>query len=160
MGKTRLARVSVLVCARLNLLLYLAKGGRILAGLSILSQSQDVHWFDSSSVGEGVQGCYEATLKEPLCARDFFSFADRGNKNCGCKITAEHLSFVQEDDSYDCYHIRSPYELIGNGIVGESIYWFECGLVPPSAHGCYQKVMAEEHCQKDYTPLPTLFEVE
>lgn len=107
----------------------------------------EIHWFEGV---DNIEACYEATLAEPSCAQDFFSFADRGNKNCGCKASSEHLSFVAEDDSYDCYHIRAPYELIGNGVAGESIYWFECGLLTEGVNSCYNAVMADDQCSKDY----------
>ena len=44
--------------------------------------AKSVHWL--GILGVGVYKCYEMIMQDPQCAKDYFTYEARGDKNCGC----------------------------------------------------------------------------
>jgi len=119
-----------------------------------------LHWFSSGETCSGVDtvaSCYEATLLKPECNKDFFTFNERGNKNCACKLSNETSVKVHTEETQDCYRIKAPYMLVGHGIAGalHHVKWLSpaAGAVPPHFAGvqeCYDKVKETDECEQDY----------
>jgi hypothetical protein len=55
--------------------------------------------------GMGVEECYKAVLADPDCFKDYFSYAQRGDENCGCKRSSSSLT-VSDDARSDYYRIN------------------------------------------------------
>jgi len=121
---------------------------------------ETLHWFSSGETCSGldtVASCYEATLQKPECNKDFFTFNERGNKNCACKLSNETSVKVHTEETQDCYRIKAPYMLVGHGIAGalHHVKWLSpaAGAVPPHFAGvqeCYDKVKETDECEQDY----------
>lgn len=67
-------------------------------------------WNVGDAKGKGVQKCYEAVIADKDCDKDYFTYAARGDGNCGCKgtggtATIEELIVRPEADA-DYYHIE------------------------------------------------------
>jgi len=63
---------------------------------------------DTIAHGSGVQTCYETVLGDPDCAKDFFTYATRGDQNCGCNKAYGLES--RPDDNADIYCIGACSE--------------------------------------------------
>jgi len=44
-------------------------------------------------------------MAEPKCVKDYFTYNERGDKNCGCKISSETELIIHDYDLADCYVI-------------------------------------------------------
>jgi serine/threonine protein kinase len=71
-------------------------------------------WNVNRANGFGVESCYEAVIKDPDCAKDYFTYVARGDENCGCRTkmgraTPKLLSenSIRHDDDADYYKIAA-----------------------------------------------------
>jgi len=62
-------------------------------------------------------------MAEPRCKKDFFTFIEKGDKNCGCKVSDEEPMAVAESEDAVCYKVTGPYHRVGRGIAGD-VHWF------------------------------------
>jgi len=49
-----------------------------------------------------------------------------------------------------CHGLPSPYKFEGIGECGECIHWFGCDEFGEGAQGCFDKVMEDDRCTKDF----------
>jgi len=49
-----------------------------------------------------------------------------------------------------CEGLVGPYTFVREGSCGKQLHWFGCDVVGDSALDCYNAVMAEDRCSKDY----------
>jgi len=66
-----------------------------------------LHWLGCDEAGGGPSACYRAVMAEPKCQKDYFTYSERGDQNCGCKISQEDPVRVLEVSSADCYVIKN-----------------------------------------------------
>jgi len=66
-----------------------------------------IHWFDCDLAKAGVFSCYQAVINEPKCVKDYFTYNERGDQNCGCKISTEVDLVIHDTDLADCYEIKN-----------------------------------------------------
>merc|ERR1719362_2124667 len=64
-----------------------------------------IHWFGCDSAKVGAHGCFNAVMAEPKCVKDYFTYNERGDQNCGCKVSSETELIIHEYDFADCYEI-------------------------------------------------------
>lgn len=62
-------------------------------------------WNLANAKGKGAGACYEAVKASSRCAQDYFTYATRGDQNCGCKDSSAPLS-VRVDATADYYRIE------------------------------------------------------
>ena len=55
--------------------------------------------------GSGVMACYNTVMKDPECAKDYLSYVELGDKNCGCHKAVGFA--IRNDDNSDIYHITA-----------------------------------------------------
>ena len=56
----------------------------------------EIWWVNGgNAMGQGVTACYEAVKLDQRCAKDYFTYSTRGDKNCGCKGSIDVLSIRQ-----------------------------------------------------------------
>ena len=55
--------------------------------------------------GQGVQSCFERVMADNRCAKDYFTYVLRGDKNCGCKGSNGDLS-VRGNSNADYYRVN------------------------------------------------------
>ena len=55
--------------------------------------------------GSGVMACYNTVMKDPACAKDYLSYVELGDKNCGCHKAVGFA--IRNDDNSDIYHITA-----------------------------------------------------
>ena len=103
------------------------------------------HWMDE--YGLGVHGCYQRVMQDPQCAKDYFSY--EADENCGCKKAGplEILAPPQSCHGASYYSIRKNYDFVAEGCAYPSHWMGEYGL---GVDGCYQRVMQDPQCAKDY----------
>jgi len=73
-------------------------------------------WLESSIVkGSGVMACYRTVMEDPQCVKDYFSYVDRGDKNCGCHKVSGFG--IRNDDNSDIYQITAAAAAALSGVV-------------------------------------------
>ena len=60
--------------------------------------------------GSGVMACYNTVMEDPECAKDYLSYVELGDKNCGCHKAVGFA--IQNDDNSDIYHLTAEGALI------------------------------------------------
>jgi len=60
-------------------------------------------WYVGGAQGKGVQACYEAVISDSRCAKDYFTYVDGGDENCGCKGQTGALT-VRDDGGLSTYY--------------------------------------------------------
>ena len=68
-------------------------------------------WNVGNAKGQGVKACYEAVKADQRCAKDYFTYVTRGDKNCGCKGSSDPLSIRQTNNGGDYFKIVGTYTL-------------------------------------------------
>ena len=63
-------------------------------------------WDVGNAMGQGVTACYEAVKLDQRCAKDYFTYVTRGDKNCGCKGSTDVLS-IRQDSNGDYFKINA-----------------------------------------------------
>jgi len=58
--------------------------------------------------GKGVEHCYGLVMSDSRCAKDYFSYVPRGDKNCGCKSAGSGSLSMTSYASADYYKIETP----------------------------------------------------
>jgi len=84
---------------------------------------------------------------------DYYTYMERGDKNCGCRISDEDPVVVAQSADADCYKITAPYECVGRGIAGSDVHWFnttDARWPFDNRHKCFLAVMAEPICDKTW----------
>jgi len=105
--------------------------------------------------GKGPKACYDAVMADAECQKDYFTYAARGDENCECKTSDGALS-VRAGDTNDYYAIRECednvkcYAHAGLGVAGLAEKWNVGGAKGKGPKACYDAVMADAECQKDY----------
>jgi len=86
-----------------------------------------IHWLGSTA---GVQACYEAVVQEPKCARDHFTYVERGDGACGCMTSDESPPKLSINKFADCYLIGVSDVTIdlSQMTTAKKIYWTESGV--------------------------------
>jgi len=119
--------------------------------------------------GLGVEACAKLILNTSVCAMDYFTYVDRGDKNCGCKRgTSTEALEIRDDLRGDIYKLSayapknedgspvSPMQLVralkGKGFVRTGIaspweHWFRKYRIGVEA--CAKLALADTRC-KDY----------
>jgi len=62
-------------------------------------------WNVGNAQGRGVDACYLAIMADSRCAKDYFTYVARADRNCGCKGTSAALN-VRFDSNGDVYKVR------------------------------------------------------
>ena len=61
-------------------------------------------WNVGGARGRGVSACFQAVQADSRCAKDYFTYVTRGDRNCGCKGNKGPLN-VRGDRNGDIYRI-------------------------------------------------------
>jgi hypothetical protein len=64
-------------------------------------------WNVGNAQGAGVQACYEAVVADNRCNKDYFTYVQRADLNCGCRGSSGTFS-VRNDDNADYYIVTAP----------------------------------------------------
>jgi len=106
-------------------------------------------------LGLGLRGCYLAVIADSRCTKDYFNYVTRGDENCGCKAGYTGGVAVQSDHKTDHYSIFSTYTWAGSKGTAASAntaptgsIWL--GIFDLGLQGCYEAVLADSRCSKDY----------
>ena len=62
-------------------------------------------WILGNAKGQGVRACYEAVKLDQRCTKDYFTYVNRGDKNCGCKGSVDALS-IRRNNNADYFKIE------------------------------------------------------
>jgi len=84
-----------------------------------------IHWFGCDTIKVGAHGCYNAVMAEPKCSKDYFTYNERGDQNCGCRISNEEDVVIHEYDLSDCYRITNA-SLPGTTATPETVTTTPC----------------------------------
>jgi len=49
-----------------------------------------------------------------------------------------------------CFGMPTPYEIVSTGNCGQRNLWLSCDATQDGIHSCFEAVMAEPKCNKDY----------
>jgi hypothetical protein len=106
-------------------------------------------WGVGGAQDQGVAACYAAVMASSTCQKDYFTYVERGDKNCGCRTSTRALS-VRSDGNADLYKVLPPYEFLQTGVAAPGEKWGVGNAQNQGVASCYEAVMADSDCQKDY----------
>ena len=93
-------------------------------GVGVADSSGRSHiWNVGNAKGQGVGACYEAVKLDERCAKDYFTYSTRGDKNCGCKTSIDALVILldtQDNKKGDIFKTKSMHEF--KNILREKIH--------------------------------------
>jgi len=87
------------------LMQFLGKALYVHVGTGVANSGGERWLHATVAKGSGVQACYETVMAHEHCAKDYFSYAARGDKNCGCN--GAEGSEVRGDSNSDMYKIEA-----------------------------------------------------